>query len=336
MSERRSTIGDVANLAGVSIATVSRVLNDGSSSKETQKKVLDAAELLGYAPDARTREQGTASSRQRVGILLSHKDSYTEGVLDAIITSLSDLKYDVLICSTVGREGNETKYLSELAHSNVDALITMSADQLKYLPGVDAVRIPHVIISGDAGESQMTSVIRTDDSRGMAEAYAHLRSLGHERIAHITGDLRQISAQVRSETYRELMANDGFETGDLIVEGDYRPAGGRRGAEKLLGLDDPPTAIITGNDNEMLGVLEFAKERDIHVPGELSLVSFDDIPEMANSVPAITTVAQALDEVGTTAAQEIHERITEKRSPTTITVPMQLIIRDSTGPVPAT
>lgn len=334
MTGRRSTIGDVANLAGVSIATVSRVLNDGSASEEAQKKVLDAAELLGYATDSRSKDT-TPSTSNRVGILLSHfTESYSTCLLDALIDNFSDLKYDVLICSTVGHEGREAKYLRELTQNNVDALVTMSLDQHKYLPGVDALRIPHVIITGDAGDSEMTSAVRTDDESGMTQAFEHLRSLGHERIAHITGDLRQISARERRDTYLALMADAGLADDELVVEGNYLRPSGRAGAEALLELDEPPTAIITGNDSQLLGALELLEERYIAIPRQISVVGFDDIPEMAKYIPPITSVAQPLDEVGRLVAEEVHSRVSERGPATTSTVPMNLMVRDSTGPVP--
>ena len=336
MAPKRSTIGDVAAVAGVSIATVSRVLNDGSSSEATRQKVLAAVELLGYTPDIRGKNLAQGRS-QRVGVLISHlTESYVVGIVDSILQTLTTLGYDLMICSSRGREGYEAKYVRELSNGKVDALITVSSDQLRYLLPLNSSSVPHVILTGDAGGSisAMTSVIRTEDKEGMTSAVMHLRSLGHERIAHITGDLRQIAAHTRLATFQEVMAAEGCDTRGLIVEGDFLGPSGRAGAEKLLDRDDPPTAIITASDSQMVGVLDVVRKRGINVPGELSLVGFDNITEMGLSEPRISTVAQPLDKVGKLAAEEVHSRLTTDAPARTITIPMELIVRESTGPMP--
>lgn len=334
MSARQSTIGDVAALAGVSIAVASRVLNDGPASDEASKKVIDAADLLGFDPDT-TLKTGTRDQELRVGVLLSDfTEGYSIAILDTMLKRLANLGYDIVLCSAAAHEGWEAEYISEVARGKVDALITMSSQQLQAVRGIASVGIPLLNICGDAGNSESTSVIRTADDVGMTEAFTHLRSLGHVRIGHITGNLRQISARERLAKFEELMEADGLDTSGLIVEGNFLRPSGRDGAETLLALDDPPTAIITANDSQMLGLLDVFARLNIEVPRQISLIGFDDIPEMATCHPPITSVAQPLGEVGLLAAEEIHQRISEDTAPQTLTVPMELVVRESTGPAP--
>lgn len=330
------TIFDVAAEAGVSTATVSRVANGHPNIKpETRKRVQDAMDRLGYVPNLRAR--GLAGGKtQVVGLLVDDlESSYIAQVAKSVDSTLSDEGYDLMV-GTLHMRTDRTRYVHSLLNGLVEGLIVLLSPGFEsILDDIGARGFPMVLI--DHAPKADVPVINTMNIAGTADAVEHLFGLGHRRIAFVTGLLDVHSARVRLEAYEASLATLGIaEDHELIEQGDFLPGSGYRAAQSLLSLAEPPTAIIASSDTEALGVLRAARELGVDVPGELSVVGFDDIPEARYVDPGLTTVRQPMGEMGRTAARMLLDAIQNNEpTETSVEIPTELIVRGTTGPVRA-
>jgi LacI family transcriptional regulator len=205
-----------------------------------------------------------------------------------------------------------------------------------YVGQLRADSFPFVLIDYDA-EAPGCNVINAANRDGTRAAIRYLLDLGHRRIGFITGTLATGSAQERLRAYREVLMSAGIPRDpSLIVEGDFLEPRGRTAAHELLGRPDPPTAIFASSDAAAFGVLRAARERDLEVPRDLSVIGFDDIPEAGWAAPALTTVRQPLREMGRAAARRLMELMPEPGTPPQrVVLDTELIVRGSTGPAKA-
>ncbi|MFZ7088889.1 LacI family DNA-binding transcriptional regulator [Curtobacterium sp. RRHDQ10] len=330
----RITISDVARAAGVSVPTVSKVINgrDGVATA-TSKRVLGVIETLGYESSLVARSL-RRSRTDVIGILVTEFEPFSTELLKGISSAATGTGYELLAYAglVVGetRTGWERRSLSRLAGTLIDGAIVVTPTTLMASTPIPVVSIdPHTGPEGHAA-------IDSDNVGGARAATEHLIALGHRRIAHIRGRRDLASAELREVGYRQALAAAGIPFDpDLVRVGDYQTAATADAARELLGMPDRPTAVFAANDSSALGVLEVARVLGLRVPEDLSVVGFDDVPSAASSVPPLTTVAQPLHDLGAQAFGMLLGLLQGGEVPGHVQLPTTLVVRASTAVCPA-
>jgi len=335
--ESPATITDVAARAGVGVATVSRVLNArGGVRPATQQRVVDAIQALNYRPSSLARGLSLQRTMVVAALLPWFTNPSAVQRVRGIVDGLSGSHYDLMVFDIESEARQRRAFELFDRGDRADGLLVVS--NLPPEAEVDRLRaanIPCVLI--DAVHPHFPS-IAVDDNAGGALATRHLIELGHRRIALI-GDpppeFRFEWSRDRTRGYERALASAGIEVRDEYVrEGTRIPHVARAVATELLSLAERPTAIFAASDTQAIGVLEAARALRIDVPGELSVVGFDDI-EVAAYV-GLTTVRQPLLESGRRGAQLLLDALTRRRQVRALRelLPLELVVRASTGPAP--
>jgi LacI family transcriptional regulator len=333
---RRPTINDIARLAGVSKKTVSRVINASPFVRpDTRERIEAVIADLGYAPDPQAR--GLAYGRSfLIGLVYDNPNpqyvvNMQQGLLDGMKGSgfelvvhpcdrgspsfLEDLRafverqrlYGVVLTPSVSEDERAARLMREI--------------------GCSYVRVASVSLDGPE------HMIETRDRLGGREAARHLADLGHTRIAFVSGPPTFRSSHERRSGFEEALAEHGLTLAKpYAVEGAYTYESGIAAGRELLAMEQPPTAIFAGNDEMAAGVLQAAREAGVSVPGDLSLVGFDDFQIASRLWPTLTTIRTPTREIGRLAVERLIGRDDEGRDPKS-RLPM-LVVRDSTGPAP--
>lgn len=324
---------DVSIEAGVSTATVSRVANNHPNIRlATRDRVKDAMDRLGYVPNLRARSLAGGKTNVLGLIVDDLESSYNNQIARGIDEAIASRGYDLLL-STMHTRERTTRHIESLLNGFAEGLIVLLSGGFgRYLGEVEARRFPVVLI--DHTPVSNVPIVRADNDTGTRDGVKHLKALGHHRVGFITGNLDVASGRERLEAFRSEASTAGLDADDeLIVEGDFRVEGGATAARQLLALDNPPSAIFASSDLEAFGVIRVSRELGISVPGDLSLVGFDDIPESLNVTPPLTTVRQPMREMGLIAAEMLMAAVEEGQPKiSTVELPTQLIVRETTGP----
>ena len=330
-SNSRVTIRDVAARAGVSVATVSKVINQRYGvSAATLARVQAVITELGY--EASLVAQSLRNNRTNViGILVADIEPFSTEVLRGASDAIRGTGFELVVYSAGGRAsdqvGWERRYLSRLSGTLVDGavLVTPTVVDVNYGAPVVAVD-PH------AGPSEFPTV-DSDNLKGAQLAVEHLLALGHRRIGMLTGRPDLQSARLRELGYRAALAAAGVPVDeDLLRIGAYDPAISLTSARELLGTPDRPTAIFAANDVTAIATIDAAVELGLRVPADLSVVGFDNVPESVLSSPPLTTVRQPIREMGQRAMDLLVRLIRGEPADTThITLATSLVVRQSTG-----
>jgi len=329
--QSRVTITDVARTAGVSVATVSKVINDRYGvAVSTSARVQAVIDDLGYESSLVARS--LRSHRTNViGILVAEFEPFSTEILKGVSAAISGTGYELLAYSGGGRAGSEIgwekRYLSRLSGTLIDGAILVT-------PTVVAVRgiVPVVAIDPHTGPTGLPT-IDSDNLNGGILATGHLLELGHRRIAFLGGRADLESARLREEGYRTALGLAGIEVDPaLVANGGYRRETAREPAKALLLAHDRPTAIFAANDLSALGVMDAAAELGLSIPGDLSLVGFDNVPESALTTPPLTTVNQPIQRMGSEAilllTRLLNGQVVENNH---IRLPTSLVERGSTS-----
>jgi LacI family transcriptional regulator len=300
------SIYEVARSAGVSVATVSRVLNGkGPVNEETRSRVLHAVEALGYVPHGGARSLSTRRT-MNVGVLLPdvHGAFFSE-VVRGIDLAARAAGYHVLVSGSHSDLAETTAVLQAL-HGRIDGLILLTAGT-----GADWLRrtlprgVPAVLLHNSEDDADHDS-IRIDNRLGARMAVDHLLDLGHRRIALICGPPGNTDAAERLLGFREALTARGLKADPrLELPGDFGEESGFRAGERLAGRAHPPTAIFAANDAMAIGCLAALRGRGLRVPEDVSLVGFDDIPIARYLTPALTTVQVPIAEIGGRALERL-------------------------------
>jgi LacI family transcriptional regulator len=327
------TIRDIAEHAGVSVATVSRVLNNTVPvARSKRAAVLKAVELLGYRPNVVAQELARGHT-QAIGILPHGiSNPFYSRLLKGVEQGLRGSAYYPLFASGEERAEQASALDLLLAH-RVEALIIMGGhipdDELLSV----ARRLPIVTI-GRAIRGLEQRCLRVENHEGAYKATRHLRDLGHTRIAHITGLPWHGDAVARLEGYQRALRDTGIDVDPgLIVEGDFEEQSGLAATEKLLKARVPFTAIFAGNDQMAYGAGLALFRRDLRVPRDVSIVGFDDQPSAAYTWPPLTTIRQPAVEMGIAMARALLDEL-RGRGFVPPTFHTDLILRASTAPRP--
>jgi LacI family transcriptional regulator len=333
---RVKTMKDVAQRARVSVSTVSHVLNGTRKVSEgTRGDVLAAVEELSYRPNLLAKGLKTRRT-YTIGLLISDiQNSFFTSVVRGVEDEALSRGYHLFLCNTDEDPGREDEYIKELAKKRVDGLmVAPSARRESHVRRLRGEGMPFVFVDRDV-EGVDADVVSVDNRAGMRLIAEHLVGLGHRRIAMISGPLNKASGYERHLGLRDALADLGVELEDSLVRfGDFRTSSGREGARELLGFPSPPTALVTANNQMTLGALLTINEMGLGVPGDVSVVGFDD-PEWAPLTgPPLTTLAQPTYEMGVRAAEMLLDRIETGPGEESRKVLLEpwLVVRESTAP----
>ncbi|GAA2652356.1 LacI family DNA-binding transcriptional regulator [Streptomyces aculeolatus] len=328
---RRTTLATIARAAGVSVATVSKVVNDRSDvAPQTRARVLELLHRHDYfAPVFRHTEgpQSPTIEVQFAGGLRPYVAEAVEGIVDAA----AELGASVVI----GTSSPAPHWARDLVTAGRRALIGVTSVYTEaHLKALARAGLPAVVLDPlHLPHNRVNSVGATNFAGGLA-ATQHLLSLGHRRVAHLGGPAAAACNQARAHGYRAAMEAAGAPVPSAYVRsGEFTYGAGLAGAAELLGLDEPPTAIFAGNDEIALGVIEAARTRGLRVPEDLSVVGFDDTLLARTASPPLTTVRQPLREMGGVALRTALRLANgEKVESHHIELATELVARASTAP----
>jgi LacI family transcriptional regulator len=339
-----TTIRELAQRSGVSVATVSRVLNGYPDvSEKTRKRVFKMAAELDYAPSAAARTLVTKRSHV-IGTVLDTGDDHPDlqhpffqEVLVALKRRLGAAGYDLLLYANDLREnGSGQSYLRRSRSHRVDGVILMGADTRD--PDVQALArsgIPCVAVDLDL-LGQRAGYVMSDNVRGSRAAVEHLAQLGHRRVGFIGGPTTTRPGADRLLGFRLGLDDHQLPYGnDRVLEGDFYADSGHKAMERLLGLPEPPTAVVAASDLMAAGAVRAAQEGGIRVPADVSIVGFDDIQLAALMHPALTTIRQDKAGLGHAAAEALVRMIDDPAAPPpVVALPVELVVRHSTAAPP--
>ena len=329
----RPSMADVARLAGVSSQTVSRVSNGHSNvDEQTRAKVVQAMQTLGYRPNGAAR--ALKSGRfHTVGVIMTTLQTFGNiRTLDAIAQEAADTDYSVTLLPisdpTLRRVSGAYQRLSAQAVDG--AVILLEARLLDQAEFALPPGIPVVLIDSGAGPDY--TVVDTDQALGARQATEHLLQLGHRQVWHIAGPETAFSAARRAQSWARTLTEAGI-TPPPLLRGDWTSESGYQHGLALGGRSEV-TAIFAANDQMALGVMRALHELGRDVPGDISVVGFDDLEEAHSFWPPLTTIRQDFDEVGRHAVQRLLGKVhgepgQEKHAK--IMVPTRLVVRESTA-----
>ena len=329
---RRVTIAEVAEEAGVSAMTVSNVLNGKpGAADDTRRRVLEVAERLGYQPNVSARNLKAGRSGLIGVMTLDLTNQYGLEIVRGVADALAEAERELLINATYQDAIRERERIEFLGQGLVDGVL-MVAPVLEEatLEVLRRANLPCVIIDPRRLDVPLPRVT-VDNYHGMRAATQHLLDLGHTRIAYIRGEPDMESTTVRFQGYSDALRLAGVEVDERLVAAcDFSYACGFRTAARLI-AEHQPTALMAGADLIALGAVDAARAHGLEVPGDLSVVGFDDLPQAAQSFPGLTTVRQPLHEMGLTAARALLSLVEgQQLLLDDMRLPTELVIRSST------
>lgn len=330
---RGPSMADVAREAGVSGQTVSRVSTGRPNvDEDTRRRVLDAMQKLGYRPNSAARALRSGRFRT-IGVIMFTLSSYGNmRTLDAIAVTAASAGYSITLLPVQHlTQGEVSVAFGRLSEQAVDGIIIIIEAHL--LDDADITLPPGLpVVVVDSSARYPYPVVDTDQAQGARIATEHLLDLGHRTVQHISGPLGSFSAGRRRDSWAETLRSRGASVPEVIV-GDWSTDAGYRAGLDLA--DDPDvTAIFAANDQMALGVIRALHERGVAVPGDVSVVGFDDMEEAGSFWPPLTTVHQHFDEVGRLSVSQLLDEIDgDLPEELTVRVPTELVVRASTGPV---
>ncbi|MFG3438887.1 LacI family DNA-binding transcriptional regulator [Nonomuraea sp. NPDC047897] len=325
-------IKDVAARAGVSVATVSRVLNDNPSvTEETRNRVNDAMAALNYRPNAVARSLRTEATRTLGLIIGDILNPFFAELARAVEDEAREAGYTVVIGNADERADQQDHYVRTLMEQRVDGLIICpTAEVTPLVQEVGKGERPLVFLDRTLHGVDVPSV-RADGATAIAELVAHLRALGHRRIAFVSGPGTLSTGRERTAAFLRAAADHGLTVPEEYVRmGDFRAGSGRRITAELLDLPEPPQAIFLGDNLMALGALDEIRGRGLDIPGDVAVASFDDVPWFNHIQPRITAISQPTAELGRRAVRVILDALAG-RTAESVVLPAALVVRESCG-----
>jgi LacI family transcriptional regulator len=334
MSSKTVTLEQVAQHAGVSPSTVSRILNGSAAVSDDKKQaVADAIRVLGFVPNPVAR--GLAGGRTlSVGVVTQAIDSpFYGGALRGIEDELGAAGYSPLFVSGHWNATEEARCIDVLRSRRVDGVIVLTGRLSDAALRAVARQLP-VVVTGRHLKAPGLVSLKFDDASAARLATEHLLSNGHRRIAFVGGDPLHPDSQERERGFRDACAAAGVQVDeDLIETGGYLEEGGRLAMERLMAAGKPFSAVFTANDQMAFGVGLALHRRGLRVPQDVSLVGFDDLSTSAFSIPPLTTVHQPVQDLGRTAAAAMLQMLRGEKPQAGLPAP-RLVVRESTQAVP--
>lgn len=327
---------DVAVRAGVSITTVSHVINESRPvSQELRLRVLAATRELDYQPNLLARGLRCGQTHTLGVIVPDSANPFFAEVARGIEDTVFKHGYNIILCNSDGDLDKELLYANVLSLKQVDGILFVAVGvSTEHILALEGQSIPVVVVDREVPHAAVDLVL-TDNARGGWLATRHLLDLGHRRIACVAGPSDVAPSAERLTGYRRALGDDAIPVDEaLILRGDFQYESGYQAARHLLSMDSSPTAIFASNDLMAIGAISAAVEVGQHVPADLSVVGFDDVRLASFANPALTTVAQPKYEMGVVAATMLLERMRDPGMPPRRRVlDTELIVRRSTAPV---
>lgn len=330
------SITDIAVAAGVSPSTVSRALQDHPRISPTRRDEIKRLALqMGYRPSQVARSLVTGRSHALGVVITDITDPFVAEVMKAAEAASRAAGYTLLFASSDRDPERELEAIRLLLDRQVDGVIVISGRagpryaDIRASTGAGQIDWPLVLVNNEQSGPGIYSV-RVDNRAGALRAVVYLKSLGHRRIAFVTGPERGRSSRERLEGYRQGIVAGGLEhREELVIRGGGLLEDGPRALATLMGLADPPTAIMCYNDLTAIGVLAAAAKTGLRTPAELSVVGYDNIPLSAYCVPALTTIDQPKAQMGRLAVAMCLQALDGQPVENTV-LEGQLILREST------
>jgi LacI family transcriptional regulator len=325
------SIIDVARRAGVSPATVSRVLNKTANvSPELKERVLSAVSELNYVPDPFAHGMRTKRTRS-IGLIISDiTNPFFPELARGVEDYVSSLGYSLILCNTDAKPENEKRYVELLLNKGIDGLMFTS---LRI--GEDVIRsllndgIPCILVGRKPENIEGLVYVVTDNYRGGCIAGEYLFSLGHRRFAHISGPLDNSAGRERLAGFIDALKKRGIKEKDItIINSDFTMEGGYKSAEDILRLETLPSGIFFANDAMAIGALQRFWEDRISIPETFSIIGFDNIKVSGLVSPPLTTISQEIYRIGQLSARELIKIIEGEKGEPVILEP-KLIERRS-------
>ena len=335
-SSTRATIRDIARFAGVSVATVSRVINDRPDvSDETRAAVARVVRDHNFSTNRSARALSVGRTGL-VGLTIPFVlGDYFTSILSGATEALHEVDMRAVLCPTLHLHDREVTLMERLIRGTTDgAILVLPSESHAELHELQLQGFPFVIVDSRQPLADDLPAVYAAHLAGARAATDHLIALGHRRIALITGSAGWLATEERINGYHAALATAGVPSApELVVPGNFEIEGGRAAAHALLALPEPPTAIFASNDNMAVGAIHAARERGLSVPEDLSVVGFDDADISRIVSPALTTVRQPLEEMGRMAVS-LLTRLLDKQRVETLRVELatRLVLRDSTAP----
>lgn len=332
----RLTIREIADLAGVSIATVSRVVNGHADvSHETREAVQRVIREHGYTANRSARAL-SGGRTGLVGVTVPRvRPTYFSAILDGAAEALDEQDRRIVLCPTQHEHDREVSLLDRLMHGTTDgALLVLPEETNAELNVLINHGYRFVVVDPRERVDERIPAVSAAHSAGATQASTHLLELGHRRIGAITGPAGWMATEERRRGYHAALAAAGvMPDPKLEIESDFLLSGGRDAAARLLDLDEPPTAIFAFNDQLAIGAIQAARGRGLRLPEELSVVGFDDTVEASIVTPAVTTVRQPLVEMGRMAVSLLIRLLEKERFEALhVDLATRLVVRESTAP----
>ena len=332
-----ATIKDVALRAGVSVTTVSHVVNDTRHvSAKGRERVELAIRELGYVPNAMARSL-KSNTTSTLGMLIPNSSNpYFAEIVRIVEDRCFGAGYTLVLCNTDDEPRRQSVYLQVLAERRIDGLIVVSTgagDDDSLVTQLHGLRIPTVLVDREIADPAC-DLVETAHMQGGLLAVRHLLSLGHKRIACIGGPVGVMPSEQRIEGWRMALAENGTtpNADALLWRGGFTSQGGYEAMHAILRTEQAPSAVFVCNDLMAIGALRAAHESGVHVPDELSIVGFDDIELSAYTSPPLTTVAQPKERIGALAVDMLLERVSGKRRDARkVVLQPELCVRASTA-----
>ena len=326
---KKANIYDVAERAGVSHQTVSRVLNHHSSLKPaTREKVEKAIAELHYRPNQAARQLVTSQSRI-IGILIAGTELYGPwAIFNAMEQEARKEGYSVISISVLPDSPDSWhEGIEQLRNLNVDGAITIALPNA-LVKEVERTFTNATIVIVDAEPGKRLDAVNIDNESGGALATEHLIALGHTEILHITGPVGGYEGRMRRKGYESAMTAAKLKTD--VIEGDWSLSSGYEICKELLVRKKLPTAIFTANDHLAFGVMKALREANVQIPDDVSIVGFDNIPEAEYFSPSLTTISQRFDQLGNLAINRMLSQLKKSGKRETLMITPELISREST------
>jgi len=334
-----ATMADVARSAGVSVATVSHVMNDTRPVlPRTRQAVMDAVDRLGYTPNTLARSLVTSRTRS-IGLAVSAiSNPYFTEILQGVEAGALEQGYSLLIADPHDDPEHERKVVQLLHERRVDGMIVAPSanpgELVAYLArhDVPAVFLDRLLDTPADGTPRYDQVC-AESTEPAARLVTHLAELGHRRIALVAGLPGFSTTRERIAGYRRGLAVSGLPHDErLVVHGNSESAGAERATAALLSLAVPPTALVTANNAMTIGALRALREHGLSVPGDIALCCFDDFAWADLFSPRLTAVAQPSKEIGAQAVRVLLERLAAPDRPArTLRLPCAFVHRTSCG-----
>jgi LacI family transcriptional regulator len=327
----------VAQRAGVSVSSVSHVLNDTRYvSPDAKTRIEEAMRELSYVPSAVARSLKHHVTHT-LGIMIpNNSNPYFAEIIRCIEGRCFAAGYNVVLCNSDDDPRKQSVYLRVLMEKRVDGLIVMSSGDSADLPElIRGANIPLVLVDR-ATASTECDIVSVDHEAGGYLATRHLLELGHRRIACIAGPENLASGRLREAGWRRALLEAGLAPQDGLLQcGHFTSAGGLQAMEALLTQPQPPSAVFACNDLMAIGALCAAHTRGLRIPEDVSVIGFDDIELSAFMSPPLTTVAQPKQQIGALTVELLFERLHHSRSePCSRLLQPALIERGSCAPIP--